>query len=214
MYYNIADLRQEYSHKQLLENEIDKDPVKQFNLWWKDAIDAKVPEPNAMVLATASADGVPSARVILLKGISSKGFIFYTNYNSFKGRQLQENPKACLVFHWKELERQVRITGVVEKISEKESEAYFHSRPPSSQIGAVASPQSEVIPNRHWLDEEFEKLAKELHNELVPKPQHWGGYAVKPVIIEFWQGRPSRMHDRLQYSLQDDGQWKIERLAP
>ncbi len=171
-------------------------------------------EVNAMTLATASADGMPSARTVLMKGFSEKGFTFFTNYNSFKGQQLSENPKASLLFFWKELERQVRITGIVGKISSEESNAYFQSRPRSSQVGAVVSPQSQVIESRQWLDEKYEDVLKQFENANVQRPAHWGGYIVRPVIIEFWQGRPGRLHDRIQYSLLADEKWKIERLAP
>jgi pyridoxamine 5'-phosphate oxidase len=210
----IAEIRKEYSHKSLVESEIEQDPVKQFNIWWQDALEAKITEINAMTLATASSDGMPSARTVLLKGFSEKGFIFFTNYNSFKGQQLAENPKACLVFLWKELERQVRITGIVEKTSSEENDAYFQSRPTASQLGAIVSPQSQVIESRQWLDENYKKLTEELQGTTIQRPGHWGGYIVRPVIIEFWQGRPGRLHDRIQYTLLQDGSWKIERLAP
>lgn len=209
----IARLRKNYSQRELLENEIKKDPVQQFQQWWDDAVAAEIEEPNAMTLATTSMDAVPSARIVLMKDFSVQGFVFFTNYNSYKGRQLSENPKACLLFFWKELERQVRITGLVVKLDAKESDAYFLSRPEASQLGAWASPQSQVIENRKWLDEQFQKKEKELKGSLQ-RPPHWGGYVVKPVIIEFWQGRPNRLHDRIQYTLQDDGSWIIERLAP
>lgn len=214
MTVNIADIRKNYSQKKLSEKKADANPMKQFAKWWKQAAASKIDEVNAMTLATASQDGVPAARIVLLKGVDENGFIFFTNYESFKGQQLTENPKACLVFFWKELERQVRITGLVEKISTAASDEYFHSRPEGSQLGAVASPQSRIIENREWLDKHFKKLKKQLKNEIIQRPEHWGGYIVKPVIIEFWQGRPSRLHDRLQYSLQETGEWKIERLAP
>jgi len=210
----IAEIRKEYSHKILNESEIEPDAVKQFNIWWQDALEAKITEVNAMTLATASSDGMPSARTVLLKGFSEKGFIFFTNYNSFKGQQLVENPKACLVFFWKELERQVRITGIVEKISSEENDAYFQSRPKESQVGAIASPQSQVVESRQWLDDRYEDLAEQFKETTIERPGHWGGYIVRPVIIEFWQGRPGRLHDRIQYTLLDDGSWKIERLAP
>ena len=214
MTVNIADIRKNYSQKKLSEKKADANPMKQFAKWWKQAAASKIDEVNAMTLATASQDGVPAARIVLLKGVDENGFIFFTNYESFKGQQLTENPKACLVFFWKELERQVRITGLVEKISAAASDEYFYSRPEGSQRGAIASPQSRIIENREWLDRHFKKLEKQLKNETIQRPEHWGGYIVKPVIIEFWQGRPSRLHDRLQYSLQETGEWKIERLAP
>jgi pyridoxamine 5'-phosphate oxidase len=210
----IAEIRKEYSHKTLVESELDSDPIKQFNIWWQDALEAKITEVNAMTLATASSDGMPSARTMLLKGFSEKGFVFFTNYNSFKGQQLTENPKACLVFFWKELERQVRITGIVQKTSNEENDAYFQSRPKISQVGAVASPQSQVIESRQWLDDHYKNLMEQLQEASIVRPGHWGGYIVRPVIIEFWQGRPGRLHDRIQYTLLEDGSWKIERLAP
>jgi pyridoxamine 5'-phosphate oxidase len=210
----IADIRKNYAQKKLLEKKAAVNPFEQFAKWWKQAIKAGIDEVNAMTLATASADGVPSARIVLLKDFNEKGFSFYTNYASFKGQQLADNPKACLVFFWKELERQVRITGLVEKLPEAESSAYFSSRPWESQLGAVVSPQSQVIDSREWLDENYELRKKELKGQSIPRPGHWGGYLVKPVMVEFWQGRPSRLHDRLQYNLLDTGEWKLERLAP
>jgi pyridoxamine 5'-phosphate oxidase len=211
---SIAGIRKNYSQNSLTEQSADKDPIKQFDTWWKQAVEAKIDEVNAMTLATASADGLPSARIVLLKEFSDKGFAFYTNYNSFKGKQLEENPKACLVFFWKEMERQVRITGIVQKVSPQDSELYFHSRPAGSQIGAAVSPQSTVIESREWLENKFSSMEKELRGGQVSRPENWGGYLVKPVVIEFWQGRPSRLHDRLEYTLQENGSWKIERLAP
>lgn len=211
---NIADIRKTYSQKKLSEKKADPNPMKQFAKWWKQAVDSKIEEVNAMTLATASTDGVPAARIVLLKGVEENGFIFFTNYESFKGQQLAENPKACLVFFWKELERQVRITGLVERVSAADSDEYFYSRPEGSQVGAIASPQSRVIESREWLDDHYKELKKQVKKGNIQRPEHWGGYIVKPVIIEFWQGRPSRLHDRLQYSLEENGEWKIERLAP
>lgn len=210
----IANLRREYAAQVLLESQIHPDAIEQFRNWWEQALAAEITEPNAMTLATASADGMPSARVVLLKDFDREGFVFYTNYKSFKAMQLEENPRACLVFHWKELERQIRITGLVARVSASESDQYFSSRPEGSRIGALASPQSQVIENREWLDNNYTELVKRLGGTEIPRPDHWGGYVVKPVMIEFWQGRPSRLHDRIQYSLQDDGAWKVERLAP
>ena len=211
---SIADIRKNYSQKTLLENEAKANPIQQFAKWWDEAIASAIDEVNAMTLATASSDGVPSARIVLLKGFDEKGFTFFTNYDSFKGQQVAENPKACLVFFWKELERQIRITGLIEKVPVEDSNTYFHSRPVDSQVGAIASPQSQVIENREWLDNHYKDVEKELNGTIIQRPRHWGGYIVKPVIIEFWQGRPSRLHDRLQYTLQENGEWKIERLAP
>lgn len=211
---SIADLRKEYSSQSLLETDIARDPIEQFEKWWTQAVNSQIEEPNAMTLATASGDGMPSARIVLLKGFDRKGFIFYTNYKSYKGMQLAENPKACLVFFWKELERQVRITGLVQKVSEAESDQYFLSRPKGSQVGAYTSPQSQVVESRNWLDKKYLELSELFREKELKRPEHWGGYIVTPVIIEFWQGRPSRLHDRIQYSLEEDGSWKIERLAP
>ncbi|HYC40558.1 MAG TPA: pyridoxamine 5'-phosphate oxidase [Chitinophagaceae bacterium] len=211
---DIAAIRKHYSQKTLSENDVAADPIQQFGRWWEEAVSAEIEEVNAMTLATASLDAVPSARIVLLKGFSTEGFIFFTNYNSYKGRQLAENPKACLVFFWKELERQVRIIGLVGKLGADENDKYFHSRPLDSQVGAAASPQSEVIQSRHWLEEQFRRVEQEVRENQVQRPLHWGGYRVRPVIIEFWQGRLSRLHDRIQYTLEDSGRWKIERLAP
>jgi pyridoxamine 5'-phosphate oxidase len=211
---SIADIRKNYTQQSLSENDAEVNPIQQFSKWWDEAVASDIDEVNAMTLATASSDGIPSARIVLLKEYDVNGFTFFTNYNSFKGQQLAENPKACLVFFWKELERQVRITGLIEKISSAASDEYFNSRPQGSQVGAIASPQSQVIENREWLDNHYSKLEKELHDKKLQRPPHWGGYIVKPVIIEFWQGRPSRLHDRLQYTLEENGAWKIERLAP
>jgi pyridoxamine 5'-phosphate oxidase len=214
MQHDIGAIRKNYSRKKLKEEKAASDPIKQFAKWWKQAVSSDIEEVNAMTLATASADGVPSARIVLLKDFSEKGFSFFTNYNSFKGRQLAENPKACLVFFWKELERQVRITGLIEKLSAEASDAYFNSRPEESRIGAIASPQSQVIENREWLDGHYKQMKKNLSGNAIQRPEHWGGYLVKPVIIEFWQGRPGRLHDRLQYTMDGNGAWRIERLAP
>src|SRR2546423_846826 len=214
MNHVIADLRKEYSSQNLLESDVASDPIYQFEKWWQQAVSSQVIEPNAMTLATASRDGLPSARIVLLKGFDKNGFIFYTNYNSYKAVQLEENPKACLVFFWKELERQVRVIGLVKKTSEKISDDYFFSRPKGSQIGAWASPQSQVIESRNWIDDQYLRLSEEFNGKKIERPPHWGGYQVQPVIIEFWQGRPSRLHDRIQYTLQENGTWKIERLAP
>lgn len=210
----IADIRKDYQLQSLTEADVKQDPIGQFAAWWDAAIHASIDEVNAMTLATASPDGIPSARIVLLKGFDKKGFVFFTNYESFKGRQLAENPRACLVFFWKELERQVRITGLVEKTSAGESDAYFHSRPESSRIGAWTSPQSQVIGGRAELEEREKIFMQQFRGKSIDRPPHWGGYRVKPGTVEFWQGRPSRLHDRIQYSLQDDGSWLIERLAP
>lgn len=211
---SIADIRRDYSLKTLLETEVANDPFLQFGDWWQQAIESEIDEVNAMTLATASLEGVPSARIVLLKAYNENGFVFFSNYESAKGQELAENPRASLLFFWKELERQVRITGLVEKLSAAENDEYFLSRPTGSQIGAWASPQSHVIENRSWLENRVNELNEKFKTEPLSRPPHWGGYRVKPVIIEFWQGRSSRLHDRLQYTLQEKGSWKIERLAP
>ena len=211
---NIADLRKEYARQDLLETNVAADPVTQFSIWWQQALDSNIDEPNAMTLATASCDGLPSARIVLLKGFNDNGFVFFTNYKSYKAIQLEENPKACLVFFWKELERQVRIVGLVKKVTAEESDNYYNSRPKYSRIGALASPQSQVVESRQWIDEQFLKLLDKYKDEEPLRPDYWGGYILKPIIIEFWQGRPSRLHDRIQYTLEENGAWKIDRLAP
>ena len=211
---SIADLRKDYSSQTLHETDIELNPIDQFEKWWTEAVNSQIDEVNAMTLATASSDGIPSARVMLLKGFDKNGFVFFTNYKSYKAMHLEENPKACLCFFWKELERQVRITGLVKKVSEQESDEYFYSRPKGSQVGAWASNQSQVIKNREWLEERVLNLTEEFKVKELKRPAHWGGYLVTPVIIEFWQGRPSRLHDRIQYTLEEDGNWKIERLSP
>jgi pyridoxamine 5'-phosphate oxidase len=211
---SIADIRKEYTAENLSEKDADANPIVQFQKWWDAAVTSQILEPNAMTLATASSDGLPSARIVLLKHFDQYGFVFFTNYKSYKAMQLEENPKASLVFFWKELERQVRIVGLVQKLTAKDSDAYYASRPAGSRISAWASPQSSVIENREWLEKEVEEATKKFSEEEILRPPFWGGYVVKPVIIEFWQGRPSRLHDRLQYSLNDNSTWKIERLAP
>jgi pyridoxamine 5'-phosphate oxidase len=211
---SIAAIRKEYQLQSLSETGVLKDPFLQFEKWWGELLSSGVEEVNAMTLATASNDGIPSARIVLLKGVDEKGFIFFTNYDSYKGRQLLENPRACLVFFWKELERQVRITGLVDKLSEQENDQYFNSRPEGSKIGAWASPQSRLIRNREWLEENENKMRVQFANKHISRPPYWGGYRTKPISMEFWQGRPNRLHDRIQYSLQGNGNWTIERLAP
>ncbi len=210
----IREIRKEYIQESLAEKDVNPDAIQQFSIWWNEAVKSDIEEVNAMTLATASCDGLPSARIVLLKDFDEKGFVFYTNYNSFKGQQLAENPRGCLVFFWKELERQVRITGLIMKTASSESDEYFNIRPEGSRIGAIASPQSQVIPSREWLEKEVGQLMKKLSSNTIERPSHWGGYRLMPAIIEFWQGRPNRLHDRIQYTLEENGSWKIERLAP
>ncbi len=209
----IADIRKDYKQKSLLEEDVKGDPTEQFSVWWNEAVSSQIEEVNAMTLATATTDGVPSARIVLLKGFTSEGFKFYTNYQSHKGKELAQNPCAALVFFWKELERQVRIEGTVEKVSEEDSEAYFKTRPVASKIGAWASPQSAIVAGRHIIEQNELKYKEQFRVENIPKPPHWGGYIVKPVKIEFWQGRRSRLHDRIRYTKQNTD-WLIERIAP
>ena len=211
---NIADIRKEYKLRTLSEKDVHPNPFKQFDKWWQEALHSYVEEVNAMTLATASAEGMPDGRVVLLKGFDENGFTFFTNYNSAKGRQLLENPRACLVFFWAALERQVRLSGLVSLAAAAVSDEYFNSRPEGSRIGAWASPQSEVIESREWLEKNEEKLKIDLKGDTLRRPPHWGGYVVKPTRMEFWQGRPSRLHDRILYTLGGNGKWSIERLAP
>jgi pyridoxamine 5'-phosphate oxidase len=208
----INKLRYDFSKGSLDEKEVDASPFIQFERWFKQAVEAKVIEPNAMMLATCGSDGKPSARVLLLRNFNENGFVFYTNYHSRKGVQSQENGFAAMSFFWPELERQVRIEGGLVKQSPEESDAYFASRPRQSKIGAWVSPQSHVIANRKQLDDKFEQMEKEFGEE-VPRPPHWGGFVLQPVSIEFWQGRSGRLHDRILYTKEEKG-WRIERLAP
>ena len=209
----IADLRKNYTQAGLLESDIVANPYEQFKLWFEQAVAADILEPNAMTVATVTAEGKPSARIVLLKDFDDRGFVFYTNYNSQKGVELQNCPYAALVFLWGDLERQVRIEGKIEFVAASEATGYFHSRPVSSQLGAWASDQSTVIGNRSILEQKLQQLAAEYQDRQIPKPPHWGGVRVVPQEIEFWQGRPSRLHDRLRYQLVD-GLWQIDRLAP
>lgn len=209
---DVAGIRKDYRLQTLNEADIAADPITQFGRWWQEATHSQIDEVNAMTLATASKQGVPSARIVLLKTFDEKGFVFFTNYESDKGLQIAENPHAALVFFWKELERQVRIEGTIVKTSAEDSDTYFNSRPLGSRIGAWASPQSRVISNRELLELNVEHYTSSFGNE-VTRPAHWGGYAVQPLKVEFWQGRSSRLHDRLLYTREQES-WKIERLAP
>ena len=210
---DISKIRRSYSLKELNENNVLSDPIKQFSLWMDEAISSNLIDPNAMILSTANKNGIPSARTVLLKGFDEKGFVFFTNYESAKAKDLAENSFASLLFLWLELERQVRITGKAEKVSREESEKYFISRPRDSQLGAWASKQSTVIPNRKILESKFEGMREKFEGKEVPPPSFWGGYKVIPQRVEFWQGRENRLHDRICYSI-TEGEWKIERLSP
>jgi pyridoxamine 5'-phosphate oxidase len=210
---SIADIRKDYQLKSLSEQEVDQNPFAQFSVWWNEAVQSDIVEVNAMTLSTVTSKGKPSSRIVLLKGYDEEGFVFFTNYSSDKGRQLMQNHFAALLFFWKELERQVRIEGVVSKVSEEESDAYFNSRPVGSRLGAWASPQSQKISDREVLNNELMKFTEQFDQENIPRPAHWGGYRVKPTRIEFWQGRSNRLHDRILYE-QDNDNWQISRLAP
>lgn len=210
---NIEAIRTDYRLLKLDEKQVDKNPLIQFSTWFEQAVQADLEEVNAMTLATVGANGTPSARIVLLKDLEDNGFIFYTNYESNKGRELAANPNASLVFFWPALQRQVRINGLVEKVSTKTAENYFQSRPIGSQFGAWASPQSQVITNRKVLEQNLQSVVEKYKDQTIPKPPHWGGYKVIPTLIEFWQGRASRLHDRILYTKVGE-EWKIERLAP
>jgi pyridoxamine 5'-phosphate oxidase len=211
---DLADLRTEYMQRGLDEGQVDADPIRQFQAWFDAAVAAGHPEPNAMAVATATLDGAPSARMTLLKRLDERGFVFYTNYESRKGGELAANPRAALIFFWVLLERQVRVEGRVERVTAAESDTYFHSRPVGSQLGAAASPQSQIIGGRAELEQAYRTLEETYAGREVLRPPHWGGFRVLPQVIEFWQGRPSRLHDRLRYTRASDGGWRIERLAP
>ena len=210
---DLAVLRRDYALATLAQRDVDPDPIRQFERWFADAAAARVPEPNAMTLSTATRDGVPSARIVLLKGVDANGFAFYTDYRSRKGAELAENPLAALTCLWKEIERQVRITGSVSRVSTQESEAYFRTRPPGSRLGAWASHQSALLASREELEARVQDVAVRFPDGDVPLPPHWGGFRVAPDEIEFWQGRPDRLHDRLLYRRGERG-WEISRLSP
>lgn len=211
---DIAGLRFDYSAQGLRRADLDPDPIRQFTIWFTDAANAGIRDANAMSLATATSDGEPSVRIVLLKGFDERGFVFFTNYSSDKGKHLEANPRAALSLYWMPLERQVRIAGPTERTSREESERYFHSRPEASQLSAWASRQSEVIDSRKILDARLAKMTERYGTGKIPLPSHWGGYRVHPEVIEFWQGRQNRLHDRFRYTRQPEGKWQIDRLAP
>lgn len=211
---SLADLRNDYGRLTLDERDLDPDPIRQFDRWFAEALAAEVAEANAMTLATASPGGRPSARIVLLRGCDARGFSFFTNHDSRKGRELDANPHAALVFYWRELERQVRVEGSIERVSADESDAYFQSRPFASRVGAWASAQSQVLTSREALEARFRAIEAKYSSGEVPRPVNWGGYRVVPEAVEFWQGRPSRLHDRLRYRKGVEGGWTIERLNP
>ena len=211
---DLAGIRTEYRLQSLFEKDMEADPIMQFEKWWKEARVSDIEEVNAMTLATCTPEGRPSARIVLLKEIKKEGFVFFTNYNSSKGKQVEENPFVSLVFFWKELERQIRIEGQIKKISALESDEYFATRPLESRIGAWSSPQSEVIESREVLEKKVAEYTQKFVSQDIPRPPDWGGYLVIPHLVEFWQGRPGRLHDRLQYTVNENASWKIERLAP
>ncbi len=209
----INTLRHDFSKQTLNEKDVDASPILQFEKWFKEAVDAHVNEPNAMTVSTATKAGKPSARILLLRNFNESGFVFYTNYTSRKGLEIGQNPYCALLFFWPELERQIRIEGILEKQTAEESDIYFNTRPRGSKLGAWTSEQSKVIESRDILEHEFQKLSENFQGENIPRPANWGGFTLKPVSIEFWQGRPSRLHDRILYT-QENSNWKIERLAP
>lgn len=211
---NLSDLRSEYASRGLRRADLHSDPLRQFGAWFAAALAADIRDVNAMSLATATAEGKPSVRIVLLKAFDERGFAFFTNYDSEKAQELEANPFASLAFYWVQLERQVRISGPVERTSREDSAAYFHSRPVGSQLGAWASKQSETIDARQVLDARLMEMTERFQGREVPLPPHWGGYRVKPDKFEFWQGRQNRLHDRFRYLLQADGTWLIDRLAP
>jgi pyridoxamine 5'-phosphate oxidase len=212
---DLSNYRKSYEKNELQEANLPKNPMELFDIWFKEVEDLKTTEEvNAMTIATIGLDGFPKSRVVLLKNVSENGFVFYTNYDSEKGKAIMKNPKVCLSFFWQNMERQVIIKGNTEKVTEEMATQYFNSRPVGSQLGAVVSHQSEIIPNRNFLEENLKKLEQEFENKLIPKPEFWGGYIVKPISVEFWQGRPNRLHDRIRYELQEKSNWKMDRLSP
>lgn len=212
---DLSNYRKSYEKSELLEDNIPEDPINLFNKWFHEAEEfGGVDEVNAMTVSTIGLDGFPKSRVVLLKKFNEEGYIFYTNYNSEKGKAIQQNPNICLSFFWTSIERQVIIKGIAEKTIEAVSDNYFASRPDGSKLGAIVSPQSEVIPNREFLETNLKKLEQEFENNEIERPKHWGGFLVRPVEVEFWQGRANRLHDRIRYQLQSDFSWKVDRLAP
>lgn len=209
----LANLRREYVSEPLTEDSVQGDPVEQFRFWFDEALRAEQPDPEAMTLSTATREGVVSARIVLLKGFDQSGFVFYTNYQSQKSRELVDNPRAAMTFYWPALNRQIRIEGTTEKVSQQESEEYFLTRPRGSQIGAWTSPQSEEIPDRETLERKLAEMEERFKDQSIPCPLFWGGFRLKPILFEFWQGRESRLHDRILYRRQDEI-WQISRLAP
>jgi pyridoxamine 5'-phosphate oxidase len=211
----LSQLRQEYTRHELDEKMVHSNPLNQFTIWFNESLDSQIPEPNAFTLSTIDINGYPTARVLLLKELTEKGLVFYTNYNSDKGKEIEKKPFASMTFLWLELQRQVRIKGAVAKIEREISKEYFQTRPFESQLGAWVSPQSTIIPSRAYLDEEFQKYQLKYNNgDSIPLPDHWGGYVLQPKEMEFWQGRSGRLHDRIRYRLDDRNEWIIERLAP
>lgn len=212
---DLSNYRKSYDKSQLLETEIPEDPINLFHKWFYETEEfGNIEEVNAMTVSTIGIDGYPKSRVVLLKKFNEEGFIFYTNYHSEKGKAIGINPKVCLSFFWHSMERQVIIKGMAEKTSAVVSDNYFDSRPDGSKLGALVSPQSQIIPNRNYLENQLQNLEKEFENASIIRPNHWGGYLVKPHQVEFWQGRPNRLHDRIRYTLQDNYEWTMERLAP